>query len=403
MNNYYAPTSTGTSDTERFTAAISAVISKIWSFDLKKSDAKFGRYLVYSAIGISFIFWLLGTVKIQHIGDSISSSSILIFHMVPEIPFDNISPNLVGALILLSFLRVISGFAIGMLDIKYFSKMTGKPFDWKGMVNISCSNILIYIFALSFFLLTPVSTNFLGYYHSFVEQIPTLLNVNGAIAVVAACIIGDLCFYWSHRLTHNVRILWNLGHINHHRHENLTQFHFAAEPDTLFLRASNIAYLLILPIISKLFTTDMSAVGWSLVVMMILDIITDPSHSPFLYYLENKYKWLRLLRKVFVTASVHYTHHSREVTHNKKTGCNFAARFTFWDRIFGTYVEPSEHLPETGLFGKHTDYCNNPVRFLLLPYYRFYLELKRNKLRYWLPILFATTRYAPPNKARISH
>src|SRR5690606_19444707 len=112
----------------------------------------------------------------------------------------------------------------------------------------------------------------------------------------------------------------------------------------------------------------------------------------------NRFKLMRWLRYVFVTAAVHYTHHSKEVAHNKKTGCNFAARFTFWDRLFGTYVEPSEKLPETGLFGNKVDYCNNPIRFILLPYYRFYLELKRNKLIYWPRILFGTTSYAPPNK-----
>lgn len=200
-----------------------------------------------------------------------------------------------------------------------------------------------------------------------------------------------------------MRLLWNLGHINHHRHQNLTQFHFAAEPDVILFKASNGVALLMLPMLSALFTSDLAGVGWFLIAMQIIDIWIDPSHSPVLYKLEQKYRPLRLMRLVFVTVAVHYTHHSKELRHNKKTGCNFGARFTLWDRLFGTYVEPEETLPQTGLFGKHTDYCYNPIRFLLLPYIRFYRELSLNNVKYWPRILFGSVFYTPPAKAGMSH
>ena len=98
-----------------------------------------------------------------------------------------------------------------------------------------------------------------------------------------------------------------------------------------------------------------------------------------------------------MTPGVHFTHHSREGRFNICNGSNFGARLTIWDRLFGTYAEPPEYVPEVGLFDDKADYCKTPLRFLLHPYVRLYSELKQNNVRYWPLIIFGTTAYEPPN------
>jgi sterol desaturase/sphingolipid hydroxylase (fatty acid hydroxylase superfamily) len=380
-----------------------AAILKIWSFNITDELFLKNKFTLYSALVFGFIVWLFSTPKIEFFMDPIVTGSVHMFHMAPELDLAKQAPFIAKALLAIALFRFLFLIGVGVADIVFHKKVTGKPFAWRGMINTSLANIMMWGFGFLFIGFSPSFEQFMNKYVQWLNEVPHIIDINGPLAVILACLIGDFCFYWSHRLTHNMRLLWNLGHINHHRHENLTQFHFAAEPDVLALKASKGVALFMLPFLSALFTTDFSGAGWFLVVMLVIDIWIDPSHSPALYRLEQKYKFFRSLRLVFVTVGVHYTHHSKEPRHNKKTGCNFAARFTIWDRIFGTYVEPDEKIPETGLFGSHVDYCYNPIRFLLLPYVRFYRELKLNAYKHWPKILFGSVFYSPPVKAKMSH
>lgn len=193
--------------------------------------------------------------------------------------------------------------------------------------------------------------------------------------------------------------------MNHHRTQNLTQLTQAVDPQSLLLDTAGgkVFVLLLLPLVTKLFSLDVISSGWALLVIIIFDAWTDPSHSVVLYYAEKKIKLLGVFRSFLVTPAVHYTHHSREEAHNVSDGCNFAARFTLWDRLFGTYVEPPTTPPETGLFHEETDYCLNPVRFILHPYAKMFIELKSNKIMYWPAILFGSTSYDPPNSSGLHY
>jgi sterol desaturase/sphingolipid hydroxylase (fatty acid hydroxylase superfamily) len=115
---------------------------------------------------------------------------------------------------------------------------------------------------------------------------------------------------------------------------------------------------------------------------LVFDALADPSHSVVIYRAEIASRTLRALRWVFVTPGVDFTHHSREKQHDVCGGCNFGARLTIWDRLFGTYIEPPPYIPDTGLFAEDADYCYNPLRFLFLPYVLMFRELRNNKARF---------------------
>ena len=374
-------------------------IKEIWFYNINLSmsgKTKIGMVL-FGVLG-----WMIWQPQIQNIFKIFNSDIVNVFYMVPSVAKELLPQNLFSLLIILSSVKLIWGVFIGLADFSFYKKITGQTFDYANMINMVFVNSMILflgVFSYSFFDLTVI----ISAYKRLLEGIPTLIQFNGAIAFMIAMLIGDFCFYWAHRFVHHIRIFWNLGHIYHHRNENLTQLTHGVEPRFLLLNAEGVGTLFILPFIAKVFAADFSDAGLFIIPFSLINIWIDPSHSVFLYHLENKYKALKILRLFFVTTGVHYTHHSKDPKHNKRTGCNFGARLTIWDRLFGTYVEPSNYLPETGLYSRKTDYCINPIRFLFLPYIRFIDELKSNSIKYWPKILFGSVFWSPPNKSKLSH
>jgi sterol desaturase/sphingolipid hydroxylase (fatty acid hydroxylase superfamily) len=284
------------------------------------------------------------------------------------------------------------------LDIYFYKKITGDSFDYEAMINIAIVNS-VFILTAVFLFLNPLITNLISLYVSALRVVPTIAHLNGAVALAAACLIGDFCFYWAHRWGHDIRILWNLGHINHHRSHKLSQLTNSADPPSLLLNVAGgkVFVLLLLPFVTKLLSVDIRDAGWVLVAAVIFDALADPSHSVVLTHLETRSRALRMLRWIFVTPGVHFTHHAREEKFNLSNGSNFGARLTIWDRLFGTYAEPPSYIPEVGLFEDNADYCNTPLRFLFAPYCKLYMELKQNNYKHWPAILFGPTAYSPPN------
>jgi sterol desaturase/sphingolipid hydroxylase (fatty acid hydroxylase superfamily) len=328
----------------------------------------------------------------------LSASKITIYDNVQDILVSDVSGPIAKALFAATAFRLVFVSFIALLDILFYKKITGNDFDYEAMINIAIVNF-IFITAFIFVILNPMLTQLISLYVSALEVVPTIVHLNGVVALIAACLIGDFCFYWSHRWGHGVRLLWNLGHINHHRSHTLSQLTNAADPPSLLLNVAGgkVFALLLLPFIMKLFTVDMRDAGWALPAAVIFDALADPSHSVVLTHLETRSRALRMLRWIFVTPGVHFTHHARGEKFNLCNGSNFGARLTIWDRLFGTYAEPPDYVPEVGLFDDEADYCKTPLRFLFTPYLRLYGELKQNNIRHWPAILFGPATYDPPN------
>ncbi len=382
---------------------LSRIGATLWHSDLRFARSGWQRIaLALAAIG-ALALWLLPQAMVNDPLSLLHAQSVRIFYMVDDVQLLQVpSSSFASLLVAIAIGRAMFVIIVGLLDLLLYRRVTGRPFDWESMINVSLVNgflMLSGVFVLANDGLLPL----LAQYDRLLASVPTLVNLNGALALVVAALIGDFCFYWSHRLCHSNRFLWNLGHIHHHRNRNLTQLTCAIEPPLKLLQAAGGISLLLLPLLSKLFTTDIHSAGLALIVMMLADTWTDPSHSTAMYALESKSRLLKSLRRVLVTVGVHFVHHSREVQGRYGTGCNFGARLSIWDRLFGTYAEPGDAIPETGLFDLKADPCLNPLRYLLLPYARMGLELRGNALRDWPWILFGRVDYEPPNPARMSH
>jgi len=382
--------------------AAGAALRRLWRADIRFARSGAQGVLLLAASLAGLALWLWPQDIVSDFGKLAGAKAVRVFYMVPDLPLAEVGGSMARLLLWLAIVRAGFVILVGLLDVLLYRRITGRPFDWESMINVSIVNAVFIALGGLVILQLPVDA-LMRAYDALLARVPTLVDLNGALALVVAALIGDFCFYWSHRLCHGNRFFWYLGHIYHHRNRSLSQLTTAIEPSFKLLQASGALSLLLLPLLSKLFTADIASAGLALVVLMLFDTWTDPSHSPAMYWLESKSRVLRSLRLVFVTVGVHFMHHARETEGPFGTGCNFGARITLWDRLFGTYVEPTAHIPDTGLFDRHADTCVNPLRYLLLPPLRMALELRANPLRTWPKILFAHTGYEPPNRIEMSH
>jgi sterol desaturase/sphingolipid hydroxylase (fatty acid hydroxylase superfamily) len=373
--------------------------AKHWLWDRDISFKRSGLQAI--ALVLLSAAALLTELSYHHNGrgliDTLHAESVVVFYNVEALLLSSVDAPLASWIIAAAIFRIVFGMLVGVADMVFYERIMGRPFDWESMITTSIVNFVFLTTAL-FTFMNPAVQDALRHFVGLLKHVPTLVNLNGFVALVVACFVADFCYYWSHRWCHKIRFFWNLGHIHHHRSRNLSQLTQVVDPQSSLLDVAGgrVFVLLLLPVLTKLFSLDFRDSGWMFVILLILDAWTNPSHSVVLYHAENKFRVLRLFRSILVTPAVHFTHHSREQAHNISDGSNFGARLTLWDRLFGTYVEPPSYVPDAGLFSETADYCRNPLRFIFQPYVRILEELRNNKVKYWPAILFGPASYEPP-------
>lgn len=139
------------------------------------------------------------------------------------------------------------------------------------------------------------------------------------------CMFGDdFSFYWHHRLSHEVRILW-AAHVNHHSSEMLN---FSTA-----LRQSWTEQLY-----KYVFWLWMPLAGFDptmIMTMMSVNLIFQ-----FLPHTQLVGK-LGPLEWIFNTPSHHRIHHA---SNHKYLDRNHAGMLIIWDRLFGTFQEEDEKV-----------------------------------------------------------
>jgi sterol desaturase/sphingolipid hydroxylase (fatty acid hydroxylase superfamily) len=149
----------------------------------------------------------------------------------------------------------------------------------------------------------------------------------------------DFCYYWFHRLHHEVRTLW-AAHINHHSstHYNLTTA----------LRQSWTT-----PLTGFLFWAPLPLLGFPVEMILIQKSISLLYQYWLHTELIDKLGWFGI---VFNTPSHHRVHHGRNPIYLDR---NHAGIFIIWDKMFGTF-EPEAEPVDYGLTKNIHTY--NPVR-----------------------------------------
>ena len=135
---------------------------------------------------------------------------------------------------------------------------------------------------------------------------------------VIAFVLYDFCYYWHHRLAHEMNILW-AAHVVHHSSEeyNLT---------TALRQSGSNLFIWI-------FYLPMAILGFDPIVLITVGSLNlvyqfwiHSRHIPKLGW----YEW------VFATPSNHRVHHAQNQIYIDR---NYGGVFIIWDRLFGSFQE----------------------------------------------------------------
>lgn len=168
---------------------------------------------------------------------------------------------------------------------------------------------------------------FLGlfFYERFLRLTPVHLPDNHWATYVFAFILYDFCYYWNHRLGHEVGVLW-AAHVVHHQSEEFNL--------TTALRQTGTGSFL-----SWIFYIPMALAGVPVGVFLIVSIIQlfyqFWPHTQMIGRMGFLDRWIQ-------TPSNHRVHHAQNDIYLDR---NYVGVFVIWDRLFGTFQDELDQEP----------------------------------------------------------
>lgn len=183
---------------------------------------------------------------------------------------------------------------------------------------------------------------------------------------IICLLLDDFNFYWHHRFSHSVRLLWAA----HSPHHNGKKFNLTVSiRNGWFITFFKFLYWLWLPI-----------VGFE-PVMIATCLLINSAYQFFLH--SQLVPSLGSLEYIFNTPWLHQVHHSSNTEYLDK---NHAGIFIFWDRIFGTFQDCIPNLkPKYGVIHDPNSY--NPIKANTFEFEEIWKDMKKtksikNKLKY---------------------
>jgi sterol desaturase/sphingolipid hydroxylase (fatty acid hydroxylase superfamily) len=187
-----------------------------------------------------------------------------------------------------------------------------------------------------------------------------------ALGYVALFFAEDLCYYWSHRINHEVRLFW-AAHVNHH---SSTHYNLATAVRQSWTQ----------PYLMWVFWLPLPLLGFAphlIVLQMAISLI----YQFFIH--TQEVDRLGPLEWVLNTPSHHRVHHAVNVRYLDK---NHAGILIIWDRMFGSFVaERADDPPVYGITKNIETF--NPLRIASHEWVALFRDVRRaprfiDKLRY---------------------
>jgi sterol desaturase/sphingolipid hydroxylase (fatty acid hydroxylase superfamily) len=151
--------------------------------------------------------------------------------------------------------------------------------------------------------------------------------------LAAALVVGEVGFYWGHRWTHEIPLLWRFHAIHHSAEEIDWLVNTRAHPvDIVFVRLCGFVPMYALGLAQPMRGTTVDTVP--LIIMLVATLWGFFIHAN----LHWRLGWLGLL---ISTPAFHHWHHSNDEHVNK----NYASMLPCMDKLFGTWYLPKKQWP----------------------------------------------------------
>ena len=279
--------------------------------------------------------------------------------------------NLISLAIPFLFISIVEFQQINGSLINKFSNIS--LFKMNYSEGFRFSDIFYYIFTLitpRILILTKISTlglvifnqKYNDFFHNIFQNIILLNQFKGGLLIfILVVLLADFSKYIGHRIFHKLPILWEQHEFHHSSTQmvilNTVRFSILEKPLEAFL---------VIPFI----TIETLILTESINNNYILPLIFYVIYETFSFtnnYFGHSSKLLiypKPLSYIFMSPSLHWLHHSSNPDHYDK---NFGMIFSFWDRLFGTYMDES-NIKNINGYGVYNSVYNK-----YNPFYTFYI------------------------------
>ena len=242
----------------------------------------------------------------------------------------------IGQLKIAPYVLVVAFILLEYLVLKVQRK--ANVYDWKD----SIASYAIYLFNG---LIAPLTLIYQFFILQLLEPYAIFQIDGGLIPFLVTFILAEGAYYWYHRLSHEVPLLWAIHH-THHSAQTLN-LSIAFRLHTLGRVISPVIYL---PMV--LFGFRPGYILAALALSLIYQFFIHTQTIGKLWILENT---------GFNTPSLHRVHHG---TNDWCIDKNYAGVLILWDKIFGTFQREIGEI-NYGVTTGHYSY--NPVKVMLGP------------------------------------
>jgi alkylglycerol monooxygenase len=192
---------------------------------------------------------------------------------------------------------------------------------------------------------------------------------------ITAALAWDFCYYWFHRFSHEISVLW-AAHAVHHQSEDYNLSTALRQTSTGF-------------VFGWIFYVPLFLIGFPLEVLVTVNAV----NLIYQFWVHTQVvRRMGILDRVLVTPSNHRVHHAQNERYIDK---NYGGMLILWDRMFGTFADEREDDPV--IFGVRKPLANwNPFWANLQVYD--YLLFDARHTRRWrdkLGIWFRRTGWRP--------
>ncbi|MDH3490935.1 MAG: sterol desaturase family protein [Gammaproteobacteria bacterium] len=151
------------------------------------------------------------------------------------------------------------------------------------------------------------------------------LSPSGLLLWVTAALAWDFCYYWFHRFSHEISVLW-AAHAVHHQSEDYNLSTALRQTSTGFL-------------FGWIFYTPLFLIGFPLAVLITVNAI----NLIYQFWVHTQMvRRLGVLDRILVTPSNHRVHHAQNERYIDK---NYGGMLILWDRLFGTFEDENDDEP----------------------------------------------------------
>jgi sterol desaturase/sphingolipid hydroxylase (fatty acid hydroxylase superfamily) len=205
------------------------------------------------------------------------------------------------------------------------------------------------------------------------------LSGTGIALWVTAALAWDFCYYWFHRFSHEISILW-AAHAVHHQSEDYNL--------TTALRQTSTGFLF-----GWIFYLPLFLVGFPLEVIVVVNAV----NLIYQFWVHTQVvRRMGVLDYILVTPSNHRVHHAQNERYIDK---NYGGMLILWDRMFGTFQDELDAEPV--VFGVRKPLSNwNPIWANFQVYdYLLFDSLRTQRWRDKIGVWFGRTGWRPDDVA----